>query len=85
MLRDLLRRSDPIAALLLAVCCAGGSDSGPRSLLAATPGSPRFQEPGLVSVPGGQLNAAGGNLLVRRVDLAIDTKLGSWEIGAVYN
>jgi len=84
MLRDPLRRSDPIAALLLAVCCVG-SDSEPQSLLAATPGSSRFQEPGLVSVPGGLLNAAGGNLLVRRVDLAIDTKLGPWEIGAVYN
>lgn len=85
MLRDLLRRSDPIATLLLAVCCAGGGDAGPQSLLAATPGTPRFQESGLVSVPGGQLNAAGGNLLVRRIDLAIDTKLGTWEIGAVYN
>jgi len=78
------RGSHPIAALLLAVCCTG-SNAPPRSFLEATPGSSRFQEPGLVSVPGGLLNAAGGNLLVRRLDLAIDTKLGTWEIGAVYN
>lgn len=84
MLRDSLRRSNPLAALLLALCCAS-SDNEPQSLLAATPGSSRFEAPGLVSVPGGLLNAAGGNLLVRRVDLAIDTKLGSWEIGAAYN
>jgi RHS repeat-associated protein len=86
MLRHSLLLSGPIAALLLAAC-GGGSNAEPqpRSLLAATPGSLRFQEPALVPVPGGLLNAAGGNLLVRRVDLAIDTKLGTWEIGAVYN
>jgi hypothetical protein len=36
-------------------------------------------------VPGGLVNAVGGNLLVRRVDLSIDTWLGTREIGAVYN
>ncbi len=84
MLQGRARRSVPIAALLLASGC-GGSDPTPRSLLAASPGSPRFEEPGSVRVPGGTVNAAGGNLLVRHAALSIDTKLGTWEIGAVYN
>lgn len=84
MLRDSSRRCDSIAALLVAVCCTG-SDAGPQSPLAATPGASRFEEPGLVPVPGGWINAAGGNLLVRRVDLSLDTKLGAFEIGAAYN
>ncbi len=33
----------------------------------------------------GHVNAIGGNLYVERVDLSIDTRLGTLDIGAVYN
>ena len=39
----------------------------------------------MVELPGVQLNAAGGNAMVRRVDLSIDTRLGGYELGATYN
>jgi RHS repeat-associated protein len=38
-----------------------------------------------VQVPGGAVNVAGGNLVLRRIDLSLDTLLGTQEIGAVYN
>ena len=38
-----------------------------------------------VDVPGGRVNMAGGNLLISRLDLSLDTPLGSQEIRAVYN
>ncbi len=83
MIRVLVRRAARLALLLLAACDLG---SGPGStLISASPGLPRYQEPAAVPVPGGIVNAVGGNLLVRRVDLSIDTKLGTQEIGAVYN
>ncbi len=80
-LREVLRR---ILALLLAAqdatlgCNSGGSLKPSRGVL-------QYQQPGLVPVPGGFVNAAGGNLLIPRLDLSIDTILGTQEIRAVYN
>ncbi|MAE93814.1 MAG: hypothetical protein CL910_04070 [Deltaproteobacteria bacterium] len=63
-------------------------------LVLACPGSPMpppaagdvaYQRLAHVPVPGGTVNAAGGNGMFRRVDLSIDTHLGTWEIGAVWN
>src|SRR5262245_43822182 len=83
MCRALAPHAARLAALFLAAGDLGsGSDS---TLLSPSPGLPRFQEPAALEVPGGIVNAAGGNLLLRRVDLSIDTKLGTLEIGAVYN
>jgi len=48
-------------------------------------GAPQFQDPDFVTVPGGAVNAAGGNLFSTRVDLSIDTLLGTSEIRATYN
>jgi RHS repeat-associated protein len=49
------------------------------------PGLPEYQEPGAVDVPGGRVNVMGGNLMLQRVDLSIDTRLGTRKIGASYN
>jgi RHS repeat-associated protein len=57
----------------------------PRGPLPPQAGLPQYQELGALRVPGGLVNAMGGNLLVRRVDLSIETRLGTREIGAVYN
>lgn len=56
---------------------------GPARTLAPTPGVPQYQQGALVAVPGGFVNAAGGNLILERVDLSIDTVLGTREIRAV--
>jgi len=53
--------------------------------LAPAAGLPQFQERAAVEVPGAVVNPLGGNLLVRRSDLSIDTHLGTREIGATYN
>jgi RHS repeat-associated protein len=39
----------------------------------------------MIAVPGGTVNAAGGNLMIERLDMSIDTVLGTQEIRAVYN
>jgi RHS repeat-associated protein len=53
--------------------------------LVPSAGLPQYQERAVVPVPGAVVNPLGGNLLVRRSDLSIDTHLGTREIGAAYN
>ena len=49
-------------------------------------GLPLFQRPMAVALPGrATVNMAGGNLMVDRVDLSIDTRLGTQVYRAVYN
>ena len=48
-------------------------------------GAPEYQSRNFVTVPGGMVNAAGGNLLVQRLDISLDTILGTHEIRATYN
>lgn len=77
-----LRRA--LAAALAAAIALLGCPSG-SSRLAPAPGLPQYQERAAVPVPGGLVNPMGGNLLVRRVDLVVDTHLGPVEAGATYN
>ena len=53
--------------------------------LAPAPGVVEFMELARIPVPGGFVNAAGGNYFHERVDLELDTRLGPFSIGAVYN
>jgi len=53
--------------------------------LAPTPGWIERREVNLVAVPGGLVDVAGGKLLVHRVDLVLDTRLGRETLGAVYD
>lgn len=48
-------------------------------------GAPQYQAMAFVRVPGGHVNVTGGNFLLRRVDLSIDTRLGPYAVEAVYN
>ncbi|MEE2674992.1 MAG: RHS repeat-associated core domain-containing protein [Myxococcota bacterium] len=48
-------------------------------------GSRDHQRPADVAFRYGSVNAMGGNLLVPRVDLSIDTLIGTLEVGAVFN
>jgi RHS repeat-associated protein len=70
--------------LLLLVSVTGASRASANGLHPSS-GAPEHQRRALVSVPGGLVHAAGGNLLVQRRDLSIDTRLGTVEVGATYN
>ncbi len=71
-------------ALALAVWIAG-LGCRPGSSLAPSSGAPEYQQVGMIPVPGAIVNAAGGNLMIERLDMSIDTILGTHEIRAVYN
>ncbi|MGE4607022.1 MAG: hypothetical protein AAEJ52_09810, partial [Myxococcota bacterium] len=57
----------------------------PTGTLDPSSGSPDYQAVNFIAVPGAWVNAAGGNLLVRRVDMTIDTIFGTQEITSSYN
>ncbi len=91
--RRLRRGSFPVRLRLLAALLAAT-----LSLLGCPPASAGLgPRPGLrdyarnarvpLALPGaeGHVDVIGGNLLLRRVDLSIDTRLGTLEIGATYN
>jgi RHS repeat-associated protein len=82
LLHTLARRA--VSALLVfLVGLAGCPLPGPT--LAPIPGLAAWREPGVVGVPGGLVNAAGGNLVLRRRDLAIDTPFGTRAIELLYD
>lgn len=49
------------------------------------PGSLEMFKELMVRVPGGRVNAYGGNLFIAREDLSVDTQIGEWTVGAVWN
>ena len=57
----------------------------PITALEPQAGVPDFVRHNLVAVPGGYVDTAGGNLVLSRLDLSLDTPLGPQEIRAVYN
>jgi RHS repeat-associated protein len=80
--RHALRR--PFAVLLaLAQLLLGCPPSNPP--LTPWAGWQERREPNYVAVPGGLVDVAGGNLLIERTDLVIDTRLGRERFGAVYD
>src|SRR5262245_47049423 len=74
-----------VSALL--TLCMGLLGCPPPNLpLGPRTGTRQYEAPLLVQLPGGcELNAAGGNSIVSRTDLTIDTKLGVETVGAVFN
>lgn len=62
-----------------------GNHCGDHPPLSPASGMPEYQELAVVAVPFGKVNVAGGNLLVERTDLDIDTHLGTFSVGAVWN
>jgi RHS repeat-associated protein len=71
------------ALLALAQLLLGCPPANPPLLPSA--GLPERRATNLVAVPGGFVDVAGGKLLVRRVDLELDTRLGREPLGAVYD
>lgn len=84
-MRSLHRTAAGRALALILSAQLGPFACVPAELLAATPGMPEYQLPGLVPVPTGFVNAAGGNLVLLRSDLSVDTPLGTSAISATYN
>lgn len=54
-------------------------------MLGARDGLREAESPAVVALPLGRWNAMGGNWSLRRVDLSIDTRLGTREVGASWN
>lgn len=77
-------RSGRALGLTLGVLMSDAVRAAPAPL-APECGAPQYRERSYVTVPGARVDAAGGNLLVTRQELSIDTRLGTLEIDAVYN
>jgi RHS repeat-associated protein len=73
-----------LAALLAGTVTLLGCPRVPRAH-DAVGGLVEYQEHALVPFRFGVVNAISGNLHLRRVDLSIDTRLGTFDIGAAYN
>ncbi len=72
-----------VASLGIAIALGGlGCDPEP---IRPMPGQSQWRAPALVPVPGALLDAVSGNLLLSRRDLSIDTRLGTYVLGAVWN
>ena len=69
--------SSALLALLLFACNAAP--------LAPRAGLFEFMAPSVVAVPGGHVNAAGGNYFHRVPLLSLDTRVGPFSLEAVYN
>jgi RHS repeat-associated protein len=68
-----------LLAALQGVGCPSGAPLGPAA------GVPEYQQAALVAVPFGRVNVAGGNLILRHTDLALDSRLGPVVLGATWN
>jgi RHS repeat-associated protein len=73
-----------LAALCLSASLAGGAGC-PDPVPGPSAGAPDYQAPGFVDVPFARVNVLGGNLLVSRRDLDLDTRLGNLSLGATWN
>ncbi|HEX5633081.1 MAG TPA: hypothetical protein VFX50_07635, partial [Gemmatimonadales bacterium] len=72
-------------ALLLSGLLAALAFACNSAQLAPRPGVVELTALARVPVPGGHVNAAGGNYFHERVDLSLDTRVGPYAFGAVYN
>jgi RHS repeat-associated protein len=72
-------------ALLLALAQLLLGCPPPNPPLAPVAGWVERREPNLAAVPGGFVDVAGGEFLVTRTDLVLDTRLGRETLGAVYD
>ena len=73
-------------ALALVLCALLGPLSCvPAPLVAPASGVAEYRAYGLIPVPGGLVDAVGGNLVIRGVGTSLDTPLGTWGIEPVWN
>ncbi len=80
-----MRKSAVVLSLLALGSALAGAGSCQPPPLSPQPGLPEYQQRLLVPVPGGAVNAAGNNLRVMREDLSLDTRIGGYSLGAVYD
>jgi RHS repeat-associated protein len=73
--------------LIVAAAVAASAQLAPIGCQPVTPipGLVEYQQPVMVPVPVGAVNVAGGNLVMPRTELALETRLGTWAVSATYN
>lgn len=74
-----------LGLLALGSALSGAGSCRPGPALSPQPGLPEFQQSLAVPVPGAVVNVAGNNLRVMREDLSLDTRIGGYSLGAVYD
>ena len=77
-----------IATRALALClCAllGPLSCVPAPVVAPASGTAEYRAYGQIPVPGGFVDAVGGNLMLEGVGMSIDTPLGTWRIQPTWN
>jgi RHS repeat-associated protein len=68
----------------LAVAVLLGASCGPQPSVPRA-GTSETRELGQIALPGGRVELAGGNLLLQRSDLELETRLGPLAIGQIWN
>jgi RHS repeat-associated protein len=71
-------------ALLLCTLC-GPLSCVPAPVVAPASGVAEYRAFGLIAVPGGFVDAVGGNLMIRGAGISLDTPLGTWAVETVWN
>jgi RHS repeat-associated protein len=79
-----VRAASGLASCLLVLCTLHFAGC-PGDIPAPAAGAPDYQTLGWVAVPFARVNAMGGNLLVERRDLDLDTRLGNLRLEAFWN
>ena len=73
-------------ALALVLCALLGPLSCvPAPIVEPASGLAEYRVYGLIPVPGGLVDAVGGNLVIRGVGISLDTPLGTWGVEPVWN
>ena len=68
----------------LGIAAALGASCSPQPAVPRV-GTSETREVGQIALPGGRVELAGGNLLLRRTDLTLETRLGRFAIGQIWN
>ncbi|MFP8874932.1 MAG: RHS repeat domain-containing protein, partial [Myxococcota bacterium] len=82
---SLWRRSSKITAALGLATLFAAVGCVVEETLKPAPGLMQYMAPLVLDVTGGRVSLATGNLQVERTDLSLDTSLGPFRVGAIYN
>ena len=80
-----LRKAALIVALVAVMVGCGYTGIMGGGMPRTTPGFKSMGSTLMVPVAGARVNAYGGNLFVGRTDMSLDTLIGEWKVGAVFN
>jgi RHS repeat-associated protein len=86
----MLRKLVVLLALLVLAGCGNetlpiSTSIGGEMIPPPRPGIASLYSGLMFPVPGGRVNASGGNLYIARSDMSVDTQVRGWSVGAVWN